>query len=216
MKKFLMIMMMTVLIVLPITAKAAEGDNSIDTKKEKVNVYIFHSDTCPICKNAIEFFNSITDEYGEYFRLVKYEVSDSANAELMSIVGEYLEADTSGVPLIVIGETPYEGYNEILNEEIIELIEEEYENEEKFDIIDSLGVEGNPEFETEEKEDNIVTTILISVTVVAAIGLIVFARIKTSPTEAKESTKETMSESKKRIDIKNDQKIKKTKNKRAK
>ena len=55
--------------------------------ENKINIYIFWGDGCPHCEEAIKFFNSIEDEYGKYYKLVKYEVwNDQDNSKLMDEV----------------------------------------------------------------------------------------------------------------------------------
>jgi len=70
MKKFILSIVL-ILLITPMFVNAKE--------KEKINVYVFYGDGCPHCHNAFNFFESIEKEYGKYFDLVEYEVSNSEN-----------------------------------------------------------------------------------------------------------------------------------------
>lgn len=90
--------------------------------KQKINVYIFSSYTCPHCTSAKTFFESISDKYFNCFKLVDYEISDPINKLKYSETREKLEIKETGVPLIIIGSEHFLGYHESLDEEIISII----------------------------------------------------------------------------------------------
>lgn len=129
MKKVLLsILALLIAVVLPISASAEE--------KEKINVYLFYGNGCGYCEAAKEFFASIEEEYGEYYNLVEYEVwYVEENSELMQNVASYLGDEVGGVPYIVIGETTFGGYSSEYDSDIIDAIEEEYENEDYVDVV---------------------------------------------------------------------------------
>lgn len=109
--------------------------------KEKVKVYIFHGDGCPHCAKALEFFDSIKDEYGDYYELVKYEtwtsLFASSNAELMKEVAKSFGEDLEklGVPYIIIGDKTFLGYSESYSNEIKETIKAAYESDDYEDKV---------------------------------------------------------------------------------
>lgn len=108
-------------------------------KREKINVYLFWGNGCPHCEHAKEFFSSIEEEYGEYYNLVKYEVwYEEDNNELMSKVCKELGFDSSGVPLIVIGDKYFKGYYSGLDEKIKDAIVSQYENDDYIDIVEKV------------------------------------------------------------------------------
>ena len=122
MKKLFMILCCLVLVFMPMTVRAAE--------KEKVKVYIFYGDGCPHCHRAFEFFKSIDEEYGKYYKLVKYETwYSSSNNKMLVEVAEKMGSDLDklGVPYIVIGDKVFEGYTEEYDEDIKKAIKEAYE-----------------------------------------------------------------------------------------
>ena len=53
-----------------------------DTDKNLVNIYLFHSDTCPHCKEEIKFLNNIKKNY-DNIKIYMYEISDNNNLNLM-------------------------------------------------------------------------------------------------------------------------------------
>ncbi len=124
MKKILIAICCLVLTFMPITAKAAS--------KEKIKVYIFYGDGCPHCHRAFEFFKSIDEEYGKYYKLVKYETwYSSSNNKMMFKVAEKMGTDTEnlGVPYIIIGDKTFEGYTESYDDDIKKAIKDAYESE---------------------------------------------------------------------------------------
>src|SRR5574344_1863029 len=127
----LILVMVGILSLVPFTTVSA---------KEKVNVYIFHRSTCPHCQAAIKYFESLEEEYGDKFNLVKYEVwGDTKNADLMQQVADVFGDEVTGVPYIVIGDKTFKGYSESSNESILTAITDEYESNDSYDVMDHLG-----------------------------------------------------------------------------
>lgn len=118
------------------TTKNINHDSVIDTVLEdvtydnnKVNIYFFWGDGCPHCEEGFKFLDSISDEYGKYFKLNKFEVwNNEENAELMEKFAAKMGDEVSGVPYIVIGEKTFKGYSERYEESIKEAIKEQYKN----------------------------------------------------------------------------------------
>ena len=74
------------------------------------NVYVFYGKTCPHCHEAMEYLDSIKDNYD--FKTIEYEVWDNEeNAKLMKEVAKYLDVNARGVPFVVIDNTPIIGYS---------------------------------------------------------------------------------------------------------
>lgn len=131
--KFIIILLMIVTLMMPLSGVAKT--------KEKVNVYIFKGEGCGYCANAIEFFESIKDEYGKYFNLVEYEVwYNKENSKLMDKVEEYLDIKITGVPFIIVGNDTYPGFIYEWGDDITKSIIQEYNKdlEERKDIIEEL------------------------------------------------------------------------------
>lgn len=83
-----------------------------ETAKHNVNVYMFWGQGCPHCAKAKPFLEDL-DNNSDNIKLYTYEVYYNArNQGLFQKVGERLDIDVSGVPLIVIGDTVFSGYSE--------------------------------------------------------------------------------------------------------
>lgn len=117
-----------------------EAKNKEIECENEVNIYIFHGSTCPHCQAALEFFDSIEEEYGKCFNLNKFEVwSNSDNAALMQNVAAYFGEEVSGVPYIIIGENTFKGYSESSDEKLKNAIVEASNDTEYVDVLDAIN-----------------------------------------------------------------------------
>jgi thiol-disulfide isomerase/thioredoxin len=117
-------LILTIILLLPISISA----------KEKVNIYLFHSETCMHCQAEIEYLNEIKKEY-DNVKLNLYEVDrHKDNQEKMIKVKEKLKIDSPNVPFTVIGNYYYIGYSESIGEGIKELIEK-YSEEKEINMV---------------------------------------------------------------------------------
>lgn len=130
MMKKILITIITCVLMLTITVNAEE-------QKDKVNVYFFHGDGCPHCEDATKFFDSIDDDFKEYYNLIKYEVWNSEeNSALMEQVRRRLNDDLNGgVPYIVIGKDSFSGFDDNVGKQIKETIEKEYKKSKRYDVM---------------------------------------------------------------------------------
>lgn len=104
-------------------------------------IYLFRGQGCGFCRNFITFLNSISAEYGKYFKLVSFEVwYDQDNAELMDKVSKVTSVQAGGVPYIIIGDKVFGGYAESYNEDIIAQIMKQYEDK-SYDVFEELQKE---------------------------------------------------------------------------
>ena len=156
----------------------AEGEEeevtTTSSERTPVSVIVFHGETCPHCQELFEWFDSIEEEYGQYYDLDKYEVwNDEENSELMSKVADYLGEDAEGVPYVIIGTKTFNGFAQSMSQEIIDAIMTEYNKnvEERINVV--ANVLGNVPLK--EKSDNTATIIFI-VAVVAVVAFVIFAR----------------------------------------
>ncbi len=81
-----------------------------DSEKNLVNIYLFHSDTCPHCKEEIKFLNDIKDDY-DNIRIYMYEIGDSSNLKLMDEVAKLYDTPVSGTPFTIIGDKYFKGFS---------------------------------------------------------------------------------------------------------
>ena len=101
-------------------------------------IYMFRGDGCGYCRAFLEFLNSISDEYGKYFRLVSFEVwNDSNNSQLLNKVPIVTNVAAGGVPYIIIGEKVFAGYAEDYNEDIKAAIMAQYKDS-SYDVFEKL------------------------------------------------------------------------------
>ncbi len=194
MKKFkLYLAIIMCLLMIPFTVFADEADTDSkdeatteekDTKSEdskKVKIYFFRGEGCPHCAEAEEFFDSIKDEYGEYYTIVDYETwYNTENADLLQKVGKARDEEISGVPYILIGNKSWSGYSSDMNEEIISTIKSEYEKDvaDRYDIMELIDTDSTKAKEKSKSGD--VMALIIVLIVVAGISYgVVVARKKT-------------------------------------
>ena len=144
-KNIFMIIVMAVL-VLPVFAVAAEEE------KEPVNVYIFRSDTCIHCQNTMKFLEESKEEYGKYYEVHDYEVSNAENAALYKEVAEFMGDSYGGVPYMVVGKYTYpQGFepgssataDQTMGEQLIERIMEIYNSDDRYDVMKAMSERPN-------------------------------------------------------------------------
>ena len=153
----------------------------------KVNVYFFRGEGCPHCEEMQEFFDSIEDEFGQYYTMNTYEVwYNQDNADLMEEVADTLGVKVTGVPFLVIGDQTWNGYASSYDAEIEAKILSEYNSDSRYDVMTA-----------EEPEANNVAAVLIVVAVVGVIGGIVYVLRASTGDTVEDTEEENRSESKK-------------------
>lgn len=127
-------------------------------------IYLFRGKGCGYCRNFLTFLNSIVDEYGKYFKVVSYEVwYDQDNGTLMQEVSDFLGANATGVPFIVIGDKYFKGYGEAYADSIKEAIMDQYNSKDKYDVMDEMAKAKKAEEKANKGTNTSVNTILIIV-----------------------------------------------------
>lgn len=134
---------------------------SIDAK-EKITIYLFHSDSCPHCRAALSFLDEYENENDDVI-VKEYELSNKENQALKAKVQEVM-GKTSYIPYIVIGSEYRVGFNNATSLEI-ENIVDAYRNSEYVDVVEKI-VSGeitkeNFKEKTEELEKTSMTEIPI-------------------------------------------------------
>ena len=151
----LLVILLLMMIAVPFNVEAKKELPEVG--KEPVKVYMFRSNTCGYCEAALEWFNSIEKEYGDYFDLVDYEVSTEENSKLWNDAAEVMGDTASGVPYIVVGKYSYpNGFasdslvdsnsEKTMGEELIERVLEIYESDNRFDVIKEVN--NKPNYDT--------------------------------------------------------------------
>lgn len=150
------ILLIIILLVVPTMVYA--------TDKEEVNVYIFRGEGCPRCEEALTYFASLENKHGEKFELKEYEVwYNKSNSNLMNKVANVLKENPDGVPYIVIGNTTFEGYSNSLDDEIVKAILDEYDSNDRYDVM----------VELESLDINIMSNPIVMVVFVCMIGFFI-------------------------------------------
>ena len=158
MKNKILVLLVVVLAILPFKISASEVkyntlnleqalteeqiehdlSNYSETKDQAI-IYLFRGRGCGFCQRFLTFLNSIVDEYGQYFRVVSYEVwKDSDNAALMNEVASFLGTEAKGVPFIVIGDQYFPGYASTYDESIKAAIKEQYDSKNSYDVMTEM------------------------------------------------------------------------------
>ena len=173
--KTLIMILLIMVIAFPFNVRAEKEEKEEETK-EPVKVYLFHSNSCGYCQAALEWFDSIEEEYGKYFDLVEYEVSSAENSNLWEEVATTMGDTASGVPYMVVGkysypngfaaDSPIDSTSEKkMGDQLIERIMEIYESDNRYDVMKKLG--DKPDY------SNVVS--VVSIVIIA--GLVVLAII---------------------------------------
>lgn len=153
-----------------------------NNQKGKVNIYLFRGNGCSHCHEFLQYLETIIDEYGKYINVVTYEVWENQdNAKLLEKVAEKFEEEVGGVPYIVIGEKTFSGYSSSMNEEIENLIKEEYEKEDRYDVMKELGVDttvSNKKVESakDKSSSDIIIVVAACIIIVGIASFAVMAR----------------------------------------
>ena len=77
MKKLNKILFILLVFVINVSLVYAGNDKNL------VNIYLFHSDTCPHCKEEIKFLDDIKNDY-DNIKIYMYEIGDSENVRLLN------------------------------------------------------------------------------------------------------------------------------------
>lgn len=150
---------------------------------DQIIIYMFRGDRCSYCQKFLNFLNENVKEYGKYFKLRSFEIwHNENNAALMEDVAEHFNKTTRGVPLIVIGEKVFQGYNSSYDEEILETITNYYNNKDTYnDVVATFLIE------KEESTIGSAITIIVLVSAIAGSGLLIYmAKGETTTEERKE------------------------------
>lgn len=164
--------------------EVTSGETEVKEEDNRVKIYFFRGDGCPHCADAEEFFNSIKEEYGQYYKILDYETwYNSDNAALLQKVGEARKEEITGVPYILIGDKSWSGYDDSFADDIKNTIKSEYEKvvADRYDIanyVDFTNATGNVDEVAKKSNDAMVLIIILLAGAGIVYGVIV-ARKKT-------------------------------------
>ena len=120
--------------------------------------------------------NSITDEYGKYFKIVSYEVwNDANNSQLLNEVSTFLGQPAGGVPYIIIGDKVFGGYASQYDDDIKTAIKNLYDTKKnkRYDVFDEMKKKGNNESNSPTSNSNTWIIIICNIvcTIVASLAV---------------------------------------------
>ena len=150
-----------------------ESEEVLEAGKEPVVISEFYSSSCGYCAALNSWFESIEETYGDYFDLVKYEVSSSTvNSNLMEKVASHFGVTAGSVPFTIIGENYITGFDEsTTSTTIINYIIEEYAKDEN----DRVNVVAD--IKAKMDEDSKVTNLIVGIgAAVVIVGLVFVIR----------------------------------------
>lgn len=165
-------------------AEVTSGETEVQEEDNRVKIYFFRGEGCPHCADAEEFFNSIKEEYGQYYKILDYETwYNSDNAALLQKVGEARKEEITGVPYILIGDKSWSGYDDSFADDIKDTIKSEYEKAvaDRYDIanyVDFTNAAGSVT-EAAKKSNDAMVLIIILLAVAGVTYGVVAARKKT-------------------------------------
>ncbi len=115
-------------IKIAITMNSNVSDIKYDDNK--INIYMFWGDGCPHCEEEWKFLKRIAPKYYDKIHVYGFEVwNHEENINIMNEIKDKLNiSEDVGIPLTIIGEKYYVGYDESYNKEILNLIKNNYKN----------------------------------------------------------------------------------------
>lgn len=167
--KYLVILLVAMLII-PFSVFAEEENEATDNKEDskEVTLYFFRGEGCSHCAEAEEWFESIEEEYGNYFEIKDYETwYNEENAELMEKVAKARGETADGVPYIIVGDKSWNGFAEDYKDEIIDEIKSLYEEDvaDRYDVMKYLDADTK---KSDKSSSGDVIALLVLVLVVGA------------------------------------------------
>ena len=131
--KKLLIIILAIIFLIPINTEALSKDyNDVvaqivneNIEEEKINIYLFHSESCPHCKSEIKYLDELLNgQYKDKINVYKYEVSKNEdNSTLLNSVKTLFDENTPYVPFTVIGKEYIVGFSDATKGEIKYLID---------------------------------------------------------------------------------------------
>lgn len=147
MNKFSKILFILVVFILNLSLVYA------DNTKNLVNIYLFHSDTCPHCKEEIKYLDKLEKHY-DNIKIYKYEISDNENARLLDKASELYDTPVRGTPFTIIGDKYFKGFSyENYYDRFVAAIEYYSDNGYKDKFGEYLGNVELPTYEVDDDGD---------------------------------------------------------------
>lgn len=153
-----------------LAAEEMEIENTEYTETDnQAVIYLFRGQGCAFCRKFLTFLNSISKDYGKYFKVVSFEVwYDQDNNALWQELPKITNVEARGVPYIIIGDKVFDGYAETYDEQIKTKIMEQYQKN-SYDVFDKLANSSSDFKGFSNTAVIIINAVLISVAGVAII-----------------------------------------------
>ena len=162
---------------------AAEGftleNKDYKETDDQTIIYLFRGQGCGYCRKFIEYLNSISKEYGKYFKVVSFEVwNDQKNSALMTKVANLKGDQANGVPYYIIGDETFCGYAEEYNDRIKQAIMDGYNNPDAHgDVFEDLEAKENGE-NPKASNDTFAIVFWNCIVVLAGTGIVTYFSFK--------------------------------------
>ena len=144
--KKLLITIITLLLLIPIFDVEASSKKYNDLvapivkekiEINKINLYLFYSESCPHCHEEIEYLKTIKEKYKDNLNIFKYEVTKNENnSKMLESVKKTYGVNNQYVPFTAIGEDYIVGFSETTKTTIESIIDNYINNtnEKKYEI----------------------------------------------------------------------------------
>jgi len=142
MKKLLILFLIVILSLVSIPSVRAE--------ENLVNIYFFHSNTCPHCKAEEKLLDELENEY-DNIEIYRYEISSEENSKILQEASKLYDFNVTGTPITIIGSKIYFGYSDTNSKEKFKGTIEYFS---KYGYEDLLGQYLNLELPSYEIEKN--------------------------------------------------------------
>lgn len=171
------------------------SENTNETTKSKVNLYLFRKAGCHFCANELVYLDKIINKYNKKINIITYDILEGNNSKLLDDVAASLKHEVRGVPFTVVGDKFLEGFGEGLESDLIKLIEDGYDNQVddlvasildeniysnlvKTDLYEAMKKEDLKITSRKEKQNNLIPIIVFSSIIVGVGALIYYSRKK--------------------------------------
>ena len=106
----------------------------IETSADKINLYLFYSETCPHCHKELVYFETLKQSnYQDKINIYTFEVSDQTNNDNLKKVKELFKENRPGVPYTIIGEQAILGFGDTTSDRIQTILNNYLKEEPKED-----------------------------------------------------------------------------------
>ena len=152
------------------TTSAKTTTEEVKEDKNPINIYVFHSSSCPHCADLRSFLDKLKEDktYGSMFKVVEYEVTSSAdNSDLMYEVVNHFKQTYDGVPIYVIGNQYMSGFAEdTYGDQVKDAIKKAYDEQPTDEVAKLIEELKN------KKDSNVIGYVVLAVVAVIIIGVI--------------------------------------------